>query len=60
MPQGTPTQPGRAGWTSNRRQIHLLEMGAWLSRRVGSEPYYASYEKAFERLEKESAKLLVR
>ena len=35
-------------------------MGAFISRRVGTDPYYASYEKAFERLEKESSKILVR
>lgn len=35
-------------------------MGAFISRRVGTDPYYASYEKAFERLEKESSKILDR
>lgn len=35
-------------------------MGLIFSRRVGSDPYYANYEKSFERLEKECVKLTVR
>lgn len=35
-------------------------MGLVFSRRVGTDPYYANYEKAFERLEKESSRVVVR
>lgn len=34
-------------------------MGQWFSR-AGTDTYYANYEKSFERLEKDSAKILVR